>query len=131
MKRRSALILIAVSIVMVGAWLLHLQSNPLRKYGVSFENNDGGWGAFDHLQLYRSINGQKRKGPEISGSSLNFSFKDFDGDKVPEILVTSRGREGYFTIIRLNIIPEDRPDFEIVESRMHLINYPALGLGWP
>lgn len=131
MKRKTALILLAVSVIIAAGWFIQHNSNPLRKHGVSIEYSEGGWGSFEHLQLFRTINGQRKPGPEISGSALNVTYKDYNDDELPEILVTSQGREGYFTIIRLNLTRADQPDFEIVESHMHLITYPPLGLGWP
>jgi hypothetical protein len=130
MKRLLSYRAALVVLLGVGVSIWYYLSNPLRRYGVSFEETPGLSESFNHIQFFRFYKGVRHKGPEVTGSLLFVVFQDTDGDAIPEILVKSQAAKTRQAILRLNLSDDSKPLFEIIEHTL-AINYPECGMYWP
>ncbi len=104
--------------------------NPMSEYGVFYLETPGGSETLNHFQFYRDHEGDRRKGPEVTGSLLFVVYRDIDKDGVPEIFVKSQVGDSYLTIMKLNLSEQNKPDFKVLENSL-TINYPEAGMYWP
>jgi hypothetical protein len=61
--------------------------------------------------------GKRIEGPSIADDDLYVRFKQYEHEKLPEIVVRSDVYESDIVRLRLNLSDKSKPEFELVEDR--------------
>jgi hypothetical protein len=97
--------------------------NPLAKYGVTYTINSGEHAEYQWVNFYLDRDGKRINGPEIHDDDLSVSFKQVDGDNVPEIVVQSDTYRSHSATLKLNLSDRSKPEFELVECHDMKVEY--------